>query len=444
MKLRSSLPVGIVLALAVILFTPSSSAEIGDCPNGYEFQPSSGVGCVQINCADVENAHYSYTSRCICGSAGSIYENPEDPNTSCNYPSDYESCPGCTYACVHADEKCPDAPGVTTNKNTNTTNTANTNVSSNTNARTNTNKNINVAVNTNQNVNSSNANSTPPITTAGVLAQTCADECNKFLRGKKNAEVLSAEGDPPDCACQIDVRDNGGNVTETISVEGPVKTTYTFDPSSGALISKTVLNIKDEVEKIRKRLGYRYTEKEIDELLAPEKIDKWFQEQISPIKTETGLLHPQFWWQHVVAMLDHGASGNSAEFVDINQFGRCGDSMMWLERNLTANLNLGDDVDEPGQKHEAMLSITGEKYGNMLNHTSLMVRPPGMTNYEWEEIVKELKNLSGGAEGNPGMVPGTINNIDPRLLDAKVLDPYKKQVTTVREFIKGWSYIRIS
>ena len=31
-----------------------------------------------------------------------------------------------------------------------------------------------------------------------------------------------------------------------------------------------------------------------------------------------------------------------------------------------------------------------------------------------------------------------------KLLDAKVLDPYKKEVTTVRQFIKGWSYIRIS
>ncbi|KKW14927.1 MAG: hypothetical protein UY52_C0021G0036, partial [Parcubacteria group bacterium GW2011_GWC2_49_9] len=331
MRFRFSLLVGISLAIALALvYIPSTSADRDDCGTGYEFRPSSGVGCVQINCGTIKDAHYSYTERCICGSAGSEFENPADPNKSCNYPADYASCPGCLFACVHADEDCPDAPGLATNKNTNST----TNSSSNAN----TNKNVNTAANTNQptnkNINSSNANATPPITTQGSISPTCADECHKYLRGKKNAEVLSAEGEYPDCSCQIDIRDNGGNVTQTVSVDGSIETTYTFDPSSGVLISKTIFNRKDEIEKIRKRLGYRYTEKEIDELLAPDKVDQWFQGQIKNIKTETGLLHPQFWWQHVVAMLDHGSNGNSADFVDVHEFGRCGDSMMWLERNL--------------------------------------------------------------------------------------------------------------
>ncbi|KKW13761.1 MAG: hypothetical protein UY52_C0038G0001, partial [Parcubacteria group bacterium GW2011_GWC2_49_9] len=130
--------------------------------------------------------------------------------------------------------------------------------------------------------------------------------------------------------------------------------------------------------------------------------------------------------------------------VGIGGFNQVGAARPHLAAFLRHAARRRDDADEPGQKHEAMLSITGEKYGNMLNHTSLMVRPPGITNAEWEDIVKELKNLSGGEESNPGMLPGSLSNIDPRLLDAKVLDPYKKQTTTVREFIKGWSYIRIS
>ncbi|MBI5037871.1 MAG: hypothetical protein HZC01_04180 [Candidatus Kerfeldbacteria bacterium] len=431
--------VGIIFGAAVIAVivicvqAPRAAGEIGDCPAGYEFQPSSGVGCVQINCNDVENGHWSYTSACICGSAGSIYEDPTDPNKGCYYDRDYAACPGCLYACVHTDEACPDETPPTTN----------TNASSNVNASVNTNaaSTNSASGNTNQLV---NQNSNTSLTTAGVgSTASCTEECNKYLRGKRNASVVSATGEPPDCACQIDVQ-AGGAVTQTIKIEGPIETTYTFDPSSGALLSRVTVNRRDEIEKIRKRLGYRYTEAEIDALLAPEKIDAWFQSQTQNIRTTTNLLNPQFWWQHVVAILDHGFDGNSADFVDTYQFGRCGDSMQWLERDLSGQLRLGDDADEPGQKHEAMLSITGEKYGNMLNHTSLLIRPAGITNAEWEDIVRELKQLSGGTEDNPGIQPGGLQNIDPRLLDAKVLDPYKKQITTVREFIKGWSYIRIS
>ena len=419
--------------------TAGSAEE--DCGNGYEWQRMSGVGCVQIDCADYKDAHYSYTSACICGSAGSINENPNDPNTGCYRSSEDKSCPGCLYACVHLDEECPAAPGV---KATNTN--AATNKNANTVTNVNANKNVNTSKPANQNTNTVLANtSTPPISTAGnVAVRSCTDECNKFLRGKQNAPVVSAEGKYPDCKCQIDVRGSGGEVAQTISVNGPIETTYTFDPASGSLISKNVVNRRDEVERIRRRLGYRYTEEEIDKLLDPATMDRWFQDQTGNIKTSTSLINPQFWWQHVVAILDHGFNGNSADFVDTYQFGRCGDSMEWLERNLSSQLHLGDDPDEPGQKHEAMLSITGEKYGNLLNHTSLLIRPTGLANSEWEDIVKELKRLSGGSEDNPGLKPGQLQNIDPRLLDAKVLDPYKKQIITVREFMQGWSYIRIS
>jgi len=79
------------------------------CPSGYVYRPRSGVECVQISCekGQIPNAHPSYTGRCVCGSAGSINENPQDPNKACSYPADYKSCPGCVYACVHSDEECP-------------------------------------------------------------------------------------------------------------------------------------------------------------------------------------------------------------------------------------------------------------------------------------------------------------------------------------------------
>lgn len=82
--------------------------DFGDCPNGYRFKRMSGVGCVQINCNEADSAsHYSYTGSCICGSAGSVDEDPDDPNAGCYFPRNYEPCPGCLYACVHADEECP-------------------------------------------------------------------------------------------------------------------------------------------------------------------------------------------------------------------------------------------------------------------------------------------------------------------------------------------------
>lgn len=426
-----SISLAVVFLFAIPFY---ASGEIGDCSAGYEFQPQSGVGCVQIDCGSYQDAHYSYTSRCICGSAGSINEDPEDPNKGCYHSGNYASCPGCLYACVHTDEDCPDAPGEASSVVN--SEPASVNAPSNSNQSNNTNQ------SSGGNINSQNSETS--LSTGGVSeGRSCTEECNKYLRGKKNAIVISADGEYPDCNCQIDIQTQG-QVTQTINVEGSIETTYTYDPSTGALLSRSTIDRREEVEKIRRRLGYKYSEEQIDALLESEKIEQWFQEKIKNIKTSTNLLNPQFWWQHVVAILDHGFNGNSADFVDTYEFGRCGDSMQWLERDLSNQLQLGDDTDEPGQKHEAMLSITGEKYSNLLNHTSLLIRPQGISNSEWEDIVKELKQLSGGTEDNPGINPGNLQNIDSRLLDAKVLDPYKKQVTTVREFIKGWSYIRIS
>jgi hypothetical protein len=183
-------------------------------------------------------------------------------------------------------------------------------------------------------------------------------------------------------------------------------------------------------------LGYKYTEEEIDALLDDDKINQWFEYMMNNVDTETKISHPQFWWQHIVALWDHGF-GNSADFVDTYRFGRCGDSMQWLENNLTSALNLSGKNDN---KSEAVLSITGEKYGNFINHTALMVRPAGINNFEWAEMVKDLMAKSGGK----GLSASDLSQIDPRLLDAKVLDPYFQKVTTVRKFIKGWSVLKIS
>lgn len=77
------------------------------CKPGYEWNKKVG-DCIQTNCNDVPDAHHSYTLDCVCGSSGAMEENPKDPNKECSYPSDYSSCPGCVYACVHLDEDCPE------------------------------------------------------------------------------------------------------------------------------------------------------------------------------------------------------------------------------------------------------------------------------------------------------------------------------------------------
>lgn len=434
------------IAAGILLFIPAvtvSALTEADCGPGYTWDRMSGVGCKQTNCNSIGDAHYSYTGHCICGSSGSVNEDPTDPNKECYKGSDNAGCKGCLYACVGLDEDCPGETGTTTNTNTSTNTNSSVNTNQTTNANANANQNSNAS--SNQNVNISQSGINISLSTSGTTTgPTCTDKCNKYLRGHKNAVVLEATGTYPKCQCVIDVKDDLNRLTQTIRINGDDQTTYHFDPESGQMTRRTMFNRREEIERIRVRLGYRYTQEEIDKLLAPDKVDAWFNNQIKNIDTRTGLLDPQFWWQHFVAILDHGFDGSDANFVDVNNYGRCGDSMQWLERNVLSHLGIGSDPDKPGQKHEGILSITGEKYSNLLNHTAIMIRPQGIPNQEWNDMVKELKKQSGGQKSNPGIEPDKLKNIDPRLLDAKVIDPYKKEITTVREFIKGWSYIRIS
>ncbi len=76
------------------------------CDPGYVFQRMSGVGCVQENCASIPGAHWSYEGYCVCGSSGSMFEDPNDANKECYLPRACSACPGCVYACVHFDEAC--------------------------------------------------------------------------------------------------------------------------------------------------------------------------------------------------------------------------------------------------------------------------------------------------------------------------------------------------
>jgi len=82
----------------------------GTCPNGYTYSPRSGIECIQTNCNSIQNGHWDYTGHCVCGSSGSIAEDPKDPNKECILPHENASCPDCLFACVHLDEKCPSMP----------------------------------------------------------------------------------------------------------------------------------------------------------------------------------------------------------------------------------------------------------------------------------------------------------------------------------------------
>ncbi|MFC1678460.1 hypothetical protein ACFLZ9_01840 [Patescibacteria group bacterium] len=76
------------------------------CKPGYDFKPNFGISCVQADCNDIPDAHWSYEGYCVCGSSGSMKENPEDPNGECKYKNTYAACPGCVYACIYLDEEC--------------------------------------------------------------------------------------------------------------------------------------------------------------------------------------------------------------------------------------------------------------------------------------------------------------------------------------------------
>lgn len=379
-----SLSIKLFFVTVVFIFIANPITIFADSPNcssGYTYKPSSGVGCIQIGCNDIPDAHYGYTGYCVCGSSGSINENPKDPNTECTLPKEHTACSGCVYACVGTKETCPDTTKIIEGQNR------------------------------------------------------CVSECEKLKNdGSDLSKVLESSGIYPNCNCAVDVVNDKGQLIKTVNLnKGDQKTTYTFNPQTGVLITKDVISIKEEIEKIRQQLGFKYTDAEIDALIENDKMSSWFQAQMQEIKTNTHLYTPSFWWQHILALFDHGF-GNSADFVDTYKFGRCGDSMLWLERELEAELDLGE------KRQEAFLSITGENYGNITNHTAIMIRPQGITSLDWAEMVQIMLNKSGG----DGLTKDDIKTLDPALLTAKVIDPYFKKEMTVEQFISGWSVIRIS
>ncbi|MDF1496435.1 MAG: hypothetical protein P1P90_00055 [Patescibacteria group bacterium] len=440
-----------LLISMMLIFVSIADAGITDCKPGYKFNRNSGVGCQQINCNDIPDAHYSYTGQCICGSSGSINEKTTDPNKKCSYPLDHSSCPGCVYACVGLQETCPGESNDTDIPELN--NPPPTQIESLSSGQANQpTQNTNIPpppIGSPQPPTQNTLNAQPTSTnlsTAGIIpdpaqasanaGMTCQKFCARLTRGNQYDDVLKAEGTYPLCNCVIDNKDDSNRLAETITINGDKRTTYIYDPTTGALIKKNIISISAERERIRQSLGYKYDEEQINAMLDDAIIEKWFQMSMQNIETKANITHAQFWWQHIVALWDHGY-GNSADFVDTYNFGRCGDSMMWLERNLSKDLKLTGKKDKTS---EAMLSITGEKYGNLLNHTALIIRPTGYSNTEWSDAVQELMDKT--REG--GLSKSDINNIDPRLLDAKVLDPYFKKSMTVRDFIKGWSVIKIS
>ena len=107
--------IGVTVFLVIfwlMVFPQHGYAAFGDCPPGYFFDRNSGVGCKQTYCNDITNAHWSYEGRCVCGSSGSVNEDPKGPNKECFLPHDDTTCPDCIVACVHHNEKCPSEFGI--------------------------------------------------------------------------------------------------------------------------------------------------------------------------------------------------------------------------------------------------------------------------------------------------------------------------------------------
>jgi len=105
---RSHLIKLLFLFLALILLFGDSSQVAQSqpqCPPGFSFAPSSGVGCVQSNCYDI--GFLDYTGHCTC---------PQD-KTGCFEPVDYDSfdintcTPFCPYSrlisCIEPGGTCP-------------------------------------------------------------------------------------------------------------------------------------------------------------------------------------------------------------------------------------------------------------------------------------------------------------------------------------------------
>lgn len=78
------------------------------CLPGYHFDRISGTGCIQTNCYNeaIAHAHWDSLGHCVCGSSGSIAEDPTDYIQECSYGKDYATCPGCVYKCEKIGGDC--------------------------------------------------------------------------------------------------------------------------------------------------------------------------------------------------------------------------------------------------------------------------------------------------------------------------------------------------
>lgn len=101
-----------MIAGAFFFVPMPAEGAFGDCPPGYFFDRMSGVGCKQTNCNEVQDAHWSYEGRCVCGSSGSMNEDPKGQNKECFFPHTDTSCPDCVVKCVHHEETCPGDFGI--------------------------------------------------------------------------------------------------------------------------------------------------------------------------------------------------------------------------------------------------------------------------------------------------------------------------------------------
>ncbi|MCB8962313.1 MAG: hypothetical protein H6651_18525 [Ardenticatenales bacterium] len=98
--LLTSLLVGLVLLLS----PQTIKAQEPECPDGFHWERLSGVGCVQTDCMDIANAHYSYTKSCICNDGfQACYEPIDVTGINCG--------PNCPFsilvACVPPESTCP-------------------------------------------------------------------------------------------------------------------------------------------------------------------------------------------------------------------------------------------------------------------------------------------------------------------------------------------------
>jgi hypothetical protein len=105
-KLDGKLLTTVILLFFVLLLGVANASAV-ECPNGFKWVRMSGVGCVQENCMEIENAKLSYTSSCIC----------IDGYKGCYEPVDYTGfdkskcgpfCPASRLiTCVKPGDSCP-------------------------------------------------------------------------------------------------------------------------------------------------------------------------------------------------------------------------------------------------------------------------------------------------------------------------------------------------